>query len=88
MRAGARRTSGTTTRILVSLSRGREDFGPHYESLLAIDEALNSLEDLDSRAARVVELRVFGGLKTTATVKRDWNFARARLLSRLRECIE
>lgn len=83
------------TRIPVSLSRGPGDFGPQYENLLAIDEALRGLEDLDSRAARVVELRVFGGLKeseianaleiSVATVKRDWNFARAWLLSRLRE---
>ncbi len=83
------------TRIPVSLSRQPGDFGPQYEDLLAIDEALRGLEELDSRAARVVELRVFGGLKeseiadaleiSAATVKRDWTFARAWLRSRLRE---
>jgi RNA polymerase sigma factor (TIGR02999 family) len=51
-----------------------------------IDEALNSLEALDARQARVVELRFFGGLtvEETAevlgvsprTVKRDWLTAR------------
>ena len=74
------------------------DFGgksgaPVYEDLFAVDEALQALEGLDSRAAQVVELRVFGGLKESeiaraldisiATVKRDWTFARAWLISRL-----
>src|SRR5207302_9430511 len=54
-----------------------------YENYMAIDEALHSLEGLDPRTARGVELRVFGGLKETeiaellgvslATVKRDWD---------------
>jgi len=62
---------------------------------LIIDEALKELTDLDPRAAEVVELRVFGGLKeneiaetlgvSLATIKRDWSFARAWLTSRLRD---
>ena len=82
------------TRIPVPLW-GHADLRPQHENLLAIDEALKGLEGLDSRAARVVELRVFGGLKeaeianvlevSVATVKRDWNFARAWLLSRLQK---
>jgi RNA polymerase sigma factor (sigma-70 family) len=60
--------------------------------VLALDEALGKL---DSRQARVVELRFFGGLSveetaaaldiSTATVKREWVTARAwlfRCLSR------
>jgi RNA polymerase sigma factor (TIGR02999 family) len=57
--------------------------------LLAIDEALDRLETLDSQQARVVELRFFSGLtvEETATalgvspktVKRDWSVARAWL---------
>jgi RNA polymerase sigma-70 factor, ECF subfamily len=57
--------------------------------ILALDEALDRLSALDSRAGRVVELRFFGGLEihevaaslgiSTATVKRDWRFARAWL---------
>src|SRR2546421_5500242 len=86
-----RRSAGkrNDTRIPVAFSRGTAK----DESLLAIDEALRDLESLDARAARVVELRVFGGLKeaeiadaleiSTATVKRDWNFAKAWLLTRL-----
>ena len=67
---------------------------PQYESLLALDDALQRLEDLDARASKVVELRVFGGLTeaeiamaldvATVTVKRDWSFARAWLIDRLR----
>ncbi len=57
--------------------------------LLALDDALTQLASLDPRQARVVELRYFGGLNveqtaealgiSTATVKRDWAFARAFL---------
>lgn len=61
--------------------------------LLDLDRALGELEQLDARAARVVELRYFAGLteKETAealdiapaTVKRDWEFARSWLLIQL-----
>jgi RNA polymerase sigma factor (TIGR02999 family) len=62
--------------------------------VIALDEALARLAALDPRAAQVVELRYFGGLTereaaatlqiSTATLKRDWDFARTWLLSRLR----
>lgn len=57
--------------------------------LLALDEALNELARLDSRKARVVELRYFGGLSieetadaldvSAMTVRRDWRAAKAWL---------
>ena len=57
--------------------------------LIALDDALTRLAELDPRQARVVELRFFGGLDieqtaeslgiSPATVKRDWTFARAFL---------
>lgn len=57
--------------------------------LIALDDALLKLAELDPRQARVVELRFFGGLDieqtaeslgiSPATVKRDWTFARAFL---------
>jgi RNA polymerase sigma factor (TIGR02999 family) len=63
------------------------------ERMLAIDEALTRLESLDERAAKVIELRYFGGLSekeaaaslgiSVATLKRDWEFARAWLTSQL-----
>ena len=64
------------------------------ELLLTIDTALQRLEALDPRQARVVELRYFGGLSveetakvlgiSEKTVKRDWSMARAWLESELR----
>lgn len=61
--------------------------------LIALDDALQQLDHLAPRQAKVVELRFFGGLEveeaaevlgiSTATVKRDWTFARAFLLQAL-----
>jgi RNA polymerase sigma factor (TIGR02999 family) len=63
--------------------------------LLALDEALSQLAQVDSRKGRVVEMRFFGGLtvqETAAvlgvsveTVMRDWAFAKAWLLRHLSE---
>jgi RNA polymerase sigma-70 factor (ECF subfamily) len=63
------------------------------EQLLDLDTLLSALEKADPRAARVVELRFFGGLReedvaevlkvSVITVKRDWKAARAWLAARL-----
>ena len=63
--------------------------------LLALDEALERLAAVDQQKARVVELRFFAGCSveetaealeiSTATVGRDWRFARAWLRSAIRE---
>lgn len=55
--------------------------------LLKLEEALQSLEAIDARQARIVELRFFGGLSieetahvlgvSETTVKREWTFAKA-----------
>ena len=57
--------------------------------LLALDEVLQRFAQIDEQAARVVELRYFGGLSleetaealkiSVATVKRDWQTAKAWL---------
>ena len=57
--------------------------------LVALDEALTSLAELDARQSKVVELRFFGGLSieeaaevlkvSAGTVRRDWSLARAWL---------
>lgn len=57
--------------------------------ILALDEALARLAALDPRAARVVELKFFGGLReedaamilgvSPSTVRDDWRMARAWL---------
>lgn len=64
---------------------------PQHDQLdvLALDEALGRLSVLDPRQARVVELRVFGGLTVAEaaeildishrTVEMDWRMARAWL---------
>lgn len=67
---------------------------PPAEDILALDEALNALSELDERKVRVVELRFLVGLDiaetaevlgvSEPTVERDWRFARAFLYDRLR----
>ncbi len=62
---------------------------PADRDIVAVHEALLALEAVDARAAKVVELRFFGGLEndevaevlavSLATVKRDWALARAWL---------
>lgn len=57
--------------------------------LIALDDALKSLQQLDEQQSRIVELRYFAGLTiedtsavlgiSPATVKRDWATARAWL---------
>ncbi len=61
--------------------------------LVAIDEALSSLSQVDPRKAQVVEMRFFGGLSieetaevlgvSPETVQRDWKLARMWLLREL-----
>ena len=61
--------------------------------LIALDDALNALAKVDTRKARVIELRFFGGLSVDETaevlkvspdtVLRDWRLARAWLLSEM-----
>jgi RNA polymerase sigma factor (TIGR02999 family) len=58
--------------------------------LVALDQALRRLTEIDPRLTMIVELRCFGGLRTDEvaaelgiserTVKRDWQKARAFLL--------
>ena len=61
--------------------------------LVAVDDALHALAEVDARKAQVVELRFFGGLtaEETAevlkvspeTVRRDWKLAKVWLLREL-----
>ena len=63
--------------------------------VLALDEALEQLETIDSRQARIVEMRFIAGLSeeeiacalgvNVRTVKREWRIARAWLYGRLRK---
>jgi RNA polymerase sigma factor (TIGR02999 family) len=73
----------------VSLTVAGESIGAAEVSVLDLHDALTRLTDVDPRKGRIVELKFFGGLTTeeiaetlalsTATVERDWKFARAWL---------
>ncbi len=79
--------------IKLSLDDVQELGRAHDVDMIALDEALSRLKELDLRASQVVELRFFAGMTeeeiaqvvgiATATVKRDWNFAKAWLFSQL-----
>jgi RNA polymerase sigma factor (TIGR02999 family) len=57
--------------------------------LIALDEALKTLAEMDPQQSRIVEIRYFGGLSieetalalgiSPATVKREWSAAKAWL---------
>ena len=85
-RAAAKRGGGAATLTLLDGDAARE---ARPESLLALDEALDRLEAVAERPARVVTMRFFGGLTqeeiadalgvSVPTVQRDWRTARAWL---------
>ena len=73
----------------VSLSLVEGPSGQPDVELIALEQALGKLAELDARKLRVVELKFFGGLSareiaqvmeiSEATVEREWAFARAWL---------
>lgn len=84
-RAGKRRGAAPHVQLNESIDAGP----PRDAELIALDDALESLAQLDPRKARVVEIRFFGGLSVEETaavlkisaqsVMRDWKLARAWL---------
>lgn len=95
-RARARRAAkrgGAPERVTLDEHLARAD-GPSID-LLALDEALTRLSQIDPEQARIIELRYFGGLTieetadvtgtSPATVKRQWTMARAWLKRSLDE---
>ncbi|HEX5731884.1 MAG TPA: sigma-70 family RNA polymerase sigma factor [Blastocatellia bacterium] len=72
---------------VLTVSAGRGD------DLVALDDSLNSLAEIDERKSRIVEMRFFGGLSneeiaevlqiSTVTVIREWNKAKAWLYREL-----
>ena len=79
--------------LQVSLSDALNVGAQKHPDLVALDDALTALEKLDSRQARTVELRFFGGLSleetaevlhvSLSTVRRDWRMAQAWLHQQL-----
>jgi len=92
------RQRGNTKRggnvVLVALDEETMGNPLRGTGLLALDDALVLLSQIDPRKGRVVELRYFGGLSveesaevlriSPETVKRDWKLAKAWLLRELR----
>jgi len=74
--------------VQVSLSVAADIDGRASE-LIALDEALHALAEVDPQKAQIIELRFFGGLTiaetaeamgvSDTTVEREWRVARARL---------
>jgi RNA polymerase sigma-70 factor (ECF subfamily) len=82
---------GTATKV--SLDETVNLSSERAAELVALDDALKVLDELDERKSRIVELRYFGGLTvdetaqvlgvSDKTVMRDWNLARAWLYQQL-----
>lgn len=83
--------------VQVSLSEAVSLSTRHNPDLVKLDDALTTLEKLDARQARIVELRFFGGLNleeaaevvrvSVSTVRRDWRMAQAWLHQQLSETL-
>ncbi len=79
--------------IRVSMSEAEIFAHKKGHDLLALDDALQSLEEFDERRSRIVELRFFGGLSveetaevlsvSPRTVAREWRLAQAWLYREL-----
>ncbi len=85
-RNAARRGDGVCK---VTLDEDVAGVGQRDIDIIALDEALTRLAQLDAQQSRIVELRFFAGLSiedtsevmkiSPATIKRDWAMARAWL---------
>jgi RNA polymerase sigma factor (TIGR02999 family) len=79
----------------MALEEGAGSVQPRGVDLIALDQALEKLAQLNPRQSRIVELRFFGGLTedeiaevlgiSLRTVKRDWRISRAVLNAQLRD---
>lgn len=77
----------------LSLDEALDASAPRDLDLVALDDALATLAQLDPQQSRIIELRYFGGLSieetaevigvSPATVKREWASARAWLFREL-----
>jgi RNA polymerase sigma factor (TIGR02999 family) len=80
--------------IQVSFVEAANVPAPEAADVLALDEILKELEEIDPRKSRIIEMRFFGGLSmeetaealnvSIATVRRDWSLARAWLFRELK----
>ncbi len=92
-RRGAAKRGHGAARITLDESLGAEARNPL--DVIAVDDALDRLAELDPRQAKIVELRFFAGLQcdevaevltlSRSTVQDDWAMARAWLRRELAE---
>ncbi len=91
-RKRVKRGSGGTR---ITLVEGLASVEPIDLDAIALDDALKSLEQVDPKKGRLVELRFFGGLTieetaevmgtSAGTVKREWQFAKAWLYRHMQQ---
>jgi len=84
-RRGAAKRGGEKLELLDCMAMAEYD----PATMLAVDAALNKLEEVDPRGRQIVELRYFAGLTveetaqvmnlSAKTITRDWNFVRVWL---------
>ena len=89
-----KRRAGTPD-VQIDFNRGQIAQSQPGADVVALDDALQTLETFDPRGAKVVELRFFGGLSveetaevlqvSPKTVKRDWAAAKAWLLGEMKK---
>jgi RNA polymerase sigma-70 factor (ECF subfamily) len=90
-RNSAKRGGGA---IQISLAEATRVAQEQAANVVALDDALKSLENVDARQSQIVELRFFAGLNieetaevlkvSPGTVMRDWTFARAWLSNEMK----
>lgn len=90
---GSRKRGGGATRL--SLDALELAAAGDYDNILAVDEALEQLQEKDPGLANLVRLRFFAGLTvdetaqalgaSPRTVDREWNLAKSLLLRLLRQ---
>lgn len=81
--------------IQVSFAESMAFANGKSDEILALEEALRRLAEIDERKVKVVELRYYGGLSveetaevlkvSVPTVMRDWNLAKAWLAREIRK---
>src|SRR5215471_13607405 len=81
--------------IHVSLIEAADVSTAPSADVLSLDDVLETLEKIDPRKSRIIEMRFFGGLSleetaealnvSVATVRRDWSLARAWLFRELKK---
>lgn len=88
-----RQKRGGENKTQIALDENISFINQNELDVIAVDDALSKLEELDERQARIVEMKFFGGLTveeigevlsiSPATVKREWSTAKLLLYKML-----